>query len=515
MSSSSFSVLVNGTPHGYFSGSRGIRQGDPLSPALFTVFFDLLSRIITKSEEAGRIHGVKVSKTSPPISHLMYADDLTIYCKATASEAREVSRCLTTFSEWSGQVINLSKSFVHFSRNVGQFVKNEVLNILGMVECSHNSKYLGLPFCRYKTKTTMFKDIIGSVETKLAGWKSKVLSYAGRSVLIQSTLQSLPTYAMQTYSLLVGTYKKIDACIRDFWWGFKRDKQRHLYLKAWESFCAPKLNGGLGFRKLKDVNDAFNTKLAWQLCISSEKLWVAVMSTKYLKGLEYLDCTQQQKRGSWIWNCILDSRDLIRKGACFWIVPHSKVRIKKDPWLPALSNFMIPHGCSIPENLYYVRDLMTHTGRSWNTDLLYRIFTREVARSIEAIQILDSPERDVLFWIPSKSGDFSTRSAYRINQREQFTSNSHISSENWKRLWLSTLHNRHKLLLWRLLSQILPSRERLAGIIPDIDTTCPLCELKVESYHHMLLECPFIMALWWNSRWHIRTNAFNHLTFED
>lgn len=71
------------------------------------------------------------------------------------------------------------------------------------------------------------------------------------------------------------------------------------------------------------------------------------------------------------------------------------------------------------------------------------------------------------------------------------------------------------MLLWRLLSQIMPTRARLAGFIPGINTTCPLCELQVETYHHLILDCPVITAVWWNSKWHIRMAAFQHLDYAD
>lgn len=61
MNSVSYYVLLNGSPFGHILPTRGIRQGDPLSPALFTILFDLLSRIITRAEQQGRIHGVKVA----------------------------------------------------------------------------------------------------------------------------------------------------------------------------------------------------------------------------------------------------------------------------------------------------------------------------------------------------------------------------------------------------------------------------------------------------------------------
>lgn len=91
--------------------------------------------IITKVEIFGKIHGVKVSRTSPPISHFIYADDLSIYSKASSIEAKEISNCLKKFNTWSGYLINISKPLVYFSKNVDHIVKTNMLNILGMLKC--------------------------------------------------------------------------------------------------------------------------------------------------------------------------------------------------------------------------------------------------------------------------------------------------------------------------------------------------------------------------------------------
>lgn len=144
ISTPSFSVLLNGSSHGFFQASRGIRQGDPLSPALFTLLFDVLSRLLTKAKSEGHIHGIKVSRTSPSVSHFLYADDLNIYCKATVLEAKEIAQCLQLFCSWMGQTINLSKSSVHFSRNVCREEKQAILTTLGMVECGQDGLGIGL-----------------------------------------------------------------------------------------------------------------------------------------------------------------------------------------------------------------------------------------------------------------------------------------------------------------------------------------------------------------------------------
>lgn len=90
VSTPTYSILINDAPCGFFLASRGIRQGDPMSPTLFTILFDLLSKILSRTEMEGKFHGIKVSKTCTPISHLMYADNLVVYCKADLDEAAEV-----------------------------------------------------------------------------------------------------------------------------------------------------------------------------------------------------------------------------------------------------------------------------------------------------------------------------------------------------------------------------------------------------------------------------------------
>lgn len=95
---------------GYFTAGRGLCQGDPLSPSLFTIFSDLFSRILAKVEEEGKLTGVKISRTSPKISHLMYVDDLAIYCNATPEEALAATDCLKLYSQWTGQEVNWAKS---------------------------------------------------------------------------------------------------------------------------------------------------------------------------------------------------------------------------------------------------------------------------------------------------------------------------------------------------------------------------------------------------------------------
>lgn len=261
----SFSFLINGSPFGSLTPSRGLRQGDPLSPALFVLYFDLMARLLHRAELDGSIHGIKISRHSPAIANLMFADDLTIFCRATLVETAALLKPLTTFCDWSGQLINFSKSSIHFSNNVPGSLRRSICRQIGMLECDHRGSYLGLPFCKGRSATAAFTPLIDKLKRRLGGWQSKVLSQAGRSVLIKSVAQSLPVHTMQTFSLPVSLCHKLDGLMRDFWWGYKADGPPRLYLAEWKKLCTPKQAGGMGFKRCKDMNVTFMTKLAWEV----------------------------------------------------------------------------------------------------------------------------------------------------------------------------------------------------------------------------------------------------------
>ncbi|XP_077219619.1 secreted RxLR effector protein 78-like [Tasmannia lanceolata] len=79
VSTASYSILINGSPHGFFNSSRGIRQGDPLSPYLFVIVVEALSRLLLLAECKGFLRGLPASNNSKPITQLQFADDTLIF----------------------------------------------------------------------------------------------------------------------------------------------------------------------------------------------------------------------------------------------------------------------------------------------------------------------------------------------------------------------------------------------------------------------------------------------------
>lgn len=88
LSSVSYSILLEGTPHDFIIPTRGLRQGDPLSPFSFVIGIEILSRMLDKAQDLSLLKGVHLSRGGPPISPLLYANDVLLFGHAYVEEAR-------------------------------------------------------------------------------------------------------------------------------------------------------------------------------------------------------------------------------------------------------------------------------------------------------------------------------------------------------------------------------------------------------------------------------------------
>uniref|UniRef100_A0A2N9IIB3 Reverse transcriptase domain-containing protein n=1 Tax=Fagus sylvatica TaxID=28930 RepID=A0A2N9IIB3_FAGSY len=364
ISTPSFSILLNGSPFGHFKSTRGLRQGDPLSPFLFIIGADILSRLLQKAESLGNLHGIKISPNCTPISHLQFADDLLIFSKANSSYASIILDCLSSYQAWSGQKINYSKSSVIFSKNTtGQTAAN-LCQLLNLKKSSPTTKHLGLPLELNRAKSSSFQDLIEKIQNRVAGWKTKLLSQAARTTLIANVAASIPSYTMSSLLLPKTICNKIDSTLRGFWWGSSPGKN-HMCLKSWKSICQPKSYGGLGLRRSLDTNQALISKMGWSLATDENKTWVSLLKAKYLKGVPFMQISPSLN-SSWLWKGILKSKTILSKGLCMKIGDGQHTPIWDTPWIPTLENFIPSPSSTAHPIIHRVAELINPDTFQWD-----------------------------------------------------------------------------------------------------------------------------------------------------
>lgn len=233
VTSSSFAILWNGIATDTFKPTKGLRQGDPLSPYLFTIVMEKLSRAIQAQVDAGAWLAVPTGRNSLSLSHLFFADDLLLFSEATSASAGVMAATLTAFGALAGLKVNQGKSSVMFSNAVTGDLKEGIGNLLHFPETDCISSYLGFPILLGRKKIESFQFIVDRLQSKMTSWKRKLLNKAGRATLARSVLAAIPGYYMQLSWLPESTCSQIDKAIRNFIW--KGHDGRGLNLVKWET----------------------------------------------------------------------------------------------------------------------------------------------------------------------------------------------------------------------------------------------------------------------------------------
>jgi hypothetical protein len=140
-----YSIKFNGTLLEAFSPTRGLRQGDPLSPFLFLFVADGLSSLLQNEVLVNGIAPIKVCRNAPGISHLLFADDTLIFFRAIPKEAARVKHVIKVFEEGTRQLINPNKCSISFANSCSQEVQHQIRDILPVGDSDFEDKYLGLP----------------------------------------------------------------------------------------------------------------------------------------------------------------------------------------------------------------------------------------------------------------------------------------------------------------------------------------------------------------------------------
>eukprot|EP00253_Pinus_taeda_P017519 PITA_17519 len=441
ISSAFFSILINGIPTSTFRASRGIRQGDPLSPFLFIIMAEGLGRSIKNAIQTQELKGITLHQAST-VSHQQFVDDNMIFGYSSVQEARTLNALLLLFSKASGTLINSVKSQIFFF-NTHPTTQRAIARILGFSIASLPSKYLGAPLFAYARKHSSWTSLLEKLEAKLSLWTHRSLNMASRMILIKVVLQSMPLYLFSILAAPKWILKAIKKLQRNFLWGCSGPNKKWALVK-WEKACLPKIGGGIGLRDPEHSNKIMGAKIWWKWLTYPDTQWAQIWTAKYANNLPLVErnfIQQETIDKFWTTNNTSDHRE----------------------WKEASAIF--PHGL---EEVQIA-----------------------LAEELKKRKIIKEDGPDSLRWGYAEKGTFTSTEAYHIIIKRKY-----IKDKIWERIWQPPIWPKISTFLWllshnRTLTWDNLRKRRFAG--PSI---CLNCKTEEESAAHLMHLCPLSRRIW-------------------
>ncbi|CAH9083997.1 unnamed protein product [Cuscuta epithymum] len=495
ISSVSYSIPFDDGELGPIWPSRGLRQGDPLSPYLFILVAEGLSTLISREEARGRIHGVSIARRAPRISHLFFADDSLLFFQATHREVTAVREILHAYETASGQTINYNKSKFFFSANVPAHIQEGLMEVMRVEYAGNEEKYLGLPAFFGKRKKEILSYIRNRVVSRIQNWNSKFLSRAGREIMLKTVIQAMPTYTMNVFLLPLDLCRELEVMMNGYWWKGKSEKG--IRWRNWDSLCKPKKYGGMGFRKIRDFNLAMLAKQAWKLQTEPESLVSRVFKARYFPDGSYVTA----KIGgspSFIWRSLFEVQNIIKKGSKWRVGNGNHINVWRDSWLPDKVNPKITSVCVEGLEEATVAGLLNSKGEDWDLDILKDLFNERDIDLIRSIPISNRLVEDRLIWSGEQNGCFSVKSCYRQVVGE-FRPEEWLG---WTAMWKFQLPPKIKHFFWQVCTNCLPTTSNLIRRGVECRALCGLCgDEGDESLLHLFVTCREAKEAWRAVNW--------------
>lgn len=308
ISTPTFTLSVNGSTGGYFKSTRGLRQGDPLSPYLFVLAMEVFSKLLHSRFDAGYIH-YHPQTSDLSISHLMFADDVMVFFDGGCSSLHGISEALDDFASWSGLHVNKDKTHL-FLAGIDHSESHSIAGF-GFPMGSLPIRYLGLPLMSRKLRIAEYEPLLDKLTNRFRSWAVKSLSFAGRVQLIASVISGVVAFWISTFVLPLGCLKKIEALCSRFLWSGNIDASKGAKV-AWSNVCLPKLEGGVGLRRYTVWNKTLCLRLIWLLFAETGSLWSAWHKHHHI-GIKSLWEIEASPRDSWTWRMILKLRPIAER----------------------------------------------------------------------------------------------------------------------------------------------------------------------------------------------------------
>ncbi|XP_019167180.1 PREDICTED: uncharacterized protein LOC109162927 [Ipomoea nil] len=445
-----YSVIVNGIKEGFFTSSRGLRQGDPLSPTLFVIAAEVLSVYLARGYDDYTVPRFTQPSGTPHIHHLAYANDVIIFCTARLGEITKVISALKDYEEISGQLVSFQNSAFYMDPRTPVRVIDEVRRGTG---CAHNDfpfTYLGCPVYIGRKKRIYFASVIDKVKAKCLSWQQRPARRPSKSLWTWNGALQASSGSNLGGPSTIGARGKLSPCLRR--------------------------RGGVGFLDLDLMVRAASAKLWWNFR-TEHTLWSDFMRAKYCRRVHPVAKVARYS-DSHTWRRMLAVRDEVEQVQT-WRLFQGRVNFWWDNWLG-----LGPLGKLFPfPRVFYSREMFLdymHEGAldlTGHEELLYAGVLVDLSR-------MGQGPRDIPLWTAALDGMFSFSSA-KAYLRPILPI---VLDPLLAKCWRKHLPFKVSFLAWRVLRGRVPTDDALSRFGHVLVSKCRCCSSPAsETITHVAL----------------------------
>nr|XP_010327351.2 uncharacterized protein LOC104649583 [Solanum lycopersicum] len=283
-----------------FHSTRGLKQGDPLSPALFIIGAEVLSRNLNLIYTNQLYRGFNMEKKAPQINHLSFADDIIIFTSTDRRSLHLIMKVIEDYERGSDQKVNKDKSFFMVTSKTSQEIIEDIKLVTGFNRKNRPINYLGCPIYIGGQRIIYFSEVVDKVIKRIARWQSKILNFGGKTTLVKHVLQAIPIHTLASMSPLKTTQNYIKKVMADFLWGVDKDCKKY-HWASWDTLSYPSNESGIGIRLLEDICKAFQYKHWWEFK-TKKSLWSQFLRAKYCQRANSV-AKKYNTGDSIVWRC--------------------------------------------------------------------------------------------------------------------------------------------------------------------------------------------------------------------
>ncbi|KAL3652392.1 hypothetical protein CASFOL_002073 [Castilleja foliolosa] len=469
ISAVSYTISVQGNLHGMIKATRGLKQGDPLSPMIFILAQQIFSYGLTKLHDNKQMMHYDMGPRVEKVTHLLYADDMLLFFNGGQKTIKNLKILIDKYALSSGQMISYDKSSIYCSKHI---TSTRINNIKSRLQCKVGSlpfTYLGSPIFKGYGKVSYFEELIHKIVQRLESWRGKFLSFAGKITLLKAVLSSLPIHILSATVVPKKVIQRVEKYFKSFLWGQNGEDRTHWV--SWNKVCTPKAEGGLGLRRLQDTVDGLNGKLAWSI-IKKSSLWSKLLNKKYrVEG--HLSTSSSASR---TWKCLLPHVQRLLDNST-WIIGKGDISFWTDNWSGSIL---------FPED----NSDMTFKEAQDITPYLPELLTPAQMEFFNQVT-LDEEVGDNLIYTNSKDGLFSVKSYIKLLKEP----GPHLEWSD--KIWHPSLPAKYGAFLWKVINRAVPVDGEIMrkGIMGPFKCNC--CEKgNIETSDHLFILSDVAKIVW-------------------